>query len=115
LCREQQQRFKIGIDHGNRLLEASPVSKPASLAFCILFHSLSFYLVRFSRYLEIPSRERGPASFACPVRQELPHGSIKWHTGDVACPLEKSAIVIIVEGLNRKALEEVGRWKTVAN
>jgi hypothetical protein len=39
----------------------------------------------------------------------------QWHPGDVACPSKKSAIVISVEGLNGKALQEAGRGNTAAN
>jgi hypothetical protein len=33
----------------------------------------------------------------------------------VACPSKKSKIEICVEGLNGKALEEAGKWNTVAS
>jgi hypothetical protein len=55
-------------------------------------------------YLWAPERLR----IVKPANQEIFGGSGKWHQDNVACPSEKSRIVISVEGLNGKALKEAG-------
>jgi hypothetical protein len=50
-----------------------------------------------------------------PTSQDCSWGSGEKNPGDVACPSKKSTIVINVERLNGKALEEADRWNPVAN
>jgi hypothetical protein len=66
-------------------------------------------------YYKMPSLESGPSSLVgAPerpsdfdrARQVFLTASGKWRTSDVACSSKKSTIVISVEGLNSKALEE---------
>jgi hypothetical protein len=63
----------------------------------------------------VPSWAPASSRIVDPASQDFSWGSGKRHAGDVACPSEKSATVISVEGLNGKALKEAGRWNTVTN